>query len=207
MVESEAKVVLFLSTSEHGQANVSLASAQALLQLDVQVKVHYASFKQLRGAVEAVSVFAAEATPHLQGRPIEFHEVAGRPLFDALRTRLAKQGYATQFDAPPARSESGRIVHSLVAGMLPWTGPEYVEIFESLRDIIDRVKPDITVIDSNFGPALAVCCHIGANYIVLTPQTLVETLAGQQPRGEALWKFPLYVLLSIYIHFPCVPSD
>jgi hypothetical protein len=191
-MERKAKVVLFLSTSEHGQANVSLASAQALLQLVVPVKLHYASFKQLREAVEAVSVFAAE-TSRDPGRHIEFHEVAGRPLFDALRTRLAKQGYATQFDAPPARSESGRIVHSLLAGMLPWTGPEYVEIFESLREVIQQVQPDITVIDSNFGPALAVCIHIGANYVVLTPQTLVETLAGQQPRGEALWKFPLYV--------------
>jgi hypothetical protein len=58
---------------------------------------------------------------------------------------------------------------------------------------LNAVQPDITVIDSNFGPALAVCCHIKANYIVLTPQTLVETLAGQQTCGEALWKFPLYV--------------
>jgi hypothetical protein len=189
---SKIKTVLFLSTSEYGQANVSLASAQALLQSDFEVKLHYASFKSLQPAVEAVSAFAKEMSPY-SGHHIEFHEVVGKPLFDALRTMLAKKGYVTPFDVPPARSESSRIIHSLVAGMLPWNGPEYVQIFESLREVIELVKPDITVIDSNFGPALAVCCHIKANYIVLTPQTLVDTLSGQQTRGEALWKFPLYV--------------
>ncbi|RDL35832.1 uncharacterized protein BP5553_06444 [Venustampulla echinocandica] len=186
---SKPKSVLFLSTSEHGQANVSLASAQALLQFDFEVKVHYASFKSLQPAVEAVCAFAKEMSPH-SGHHIEFHEIVGKPLFDALHIRLAKEGYSSPFDVPPARSESARIVHSLVAGMLPWNGPEYVQIFESLREVIERVKPDITVIDSNFGPALAACCHVRANYIVLTPQTLVETLAGQQTRAEALWKFP-----------------
>ena len=189
---SKSRVVLFVTTSEHGQAHVSLASAQALLQFDFDVTVHYASFKPLQKAVEAVSALAGEAVQH-SDRHIEFHEIAGRPLFDALRIRLAKEGYSTPFDEPPARWEFRRIIHSLAAGMLPWSGPDYVEIFESIREVIELVKPDVTVIDSNFGPALAVCCHIKANYIVLTPQTLVEMVGGQQPRAEVLWKFPLYV--------------
>ena len=84
-------------------------------------------------AVEAVSAFAAEKSQD-PSRHIEFHEVEGRPLFDALRSRLAKEAHATQFDVPPARSEFTRIVRSLVAGMSPWSGPEYAQIFESLRE-------------------------------------------------------------------------
>lgn len=203
------KRVLFLTNSEHGQANVMLAAAHALLVNNPpgSVEVHFGSFNPIAKAVAEASDFALREaarasskqvslngdTVHCAGKqlppPIVFHEVQGIPFINCLlRPEFPTYDWLT---LRPGFWNTPRLLKIFVEGMFhPWAGSEYVEIFESVKAIIDEVRPDLVVLDNAFSPGVTAVHHLGIRFILLTPNTIKDFAAGIQPWGAAFWKYP-----------------
>lgn len=184
------KRVLLITNSEHGQANVFLATSYALLTLpDEDVQVHFASFPSIQKSVLATSDHALR--DNHQARPLVFHEIAGLSMVDAWsrpevaseRQRLAIVDVVSLFYAI-------RRMMVLLKVMLPWTGPEFVEIMKSVIDIVEDVQPDVIAVDPAFSPALTALRYTGTKFMVLSPNTIKDFVMPLQPNGEALWKYP-----------------
>ncbi|KAK0744029.1 hypothetical protein B0T18DRAFT_304913, partial [Schizothecium vesticola] len=184
------KRVLLITNSEHGQANVFLATSYALLTLpDEDVQVHFASFPSIQKSVLATSDHALRDNP--QARPLVFHEIAGLSMVDAWsrpevaseRQRLAIVDVVSLFYAI-------RRMMVLLKVMLPWTGPEFVEIMKSVMDTVEDVQPDVIAVDPAFSPALTALRYTETKFMVLSPNTIKDFVMPLQPNGEALWKYP-----------------
>jgi hypothetical protein len=183
---SVPKRVLLLTNSERGQANVFLAACHALLDQDEDVEVHVASFAPLEKPVQEASSFAAGSVA--RPRPIIFHRISGldmasawsRPEFQAEKDGSTHRGNVNPWQR----------MMILLKVTLPWSGEEFLEIYDSITDILGQVNPHITAIDPLFVPALTVCRHLGVNFLVLAPNTIKEFALAAQPNGEALWKYP-----------------
>ncbi|KAK0637054.1 hypothetical protein B0T17DRAFT_481394 [Bombardia bombarda] len=188
------KRVLLLTNSEHGQANVYLATSYALLTLeDEDVEVHFASFDPIRKFVAATSQHAQRDNP--RARPIVFHKIDGidmvsawsRPEVTAEQQQLEKE---SMFMKIFLITQAIRRTLVLLKVTLPWTGPEFVQIFWSITEIVHTVQPDIIAVDPCLSPALTALRHIRAKFIILSPNTIKDFSMPLQPRGEALWKYP-----------------
>lgn len=70
---------LFISNAEHGQLNVFLASAQALLLHHPNVEIHFATFGPRAKDVASINNFANLKLSTT--RSIVFHEIASAPSF------------------------------------------------------------------------------------------------------------------------------
>jgi hypothetical protein len=198
------KRVLLFTNSEHGQANVYLATSHALLTLqDEDVEVHFASFPPIQKSVMATSQFARRENP--RARPIVFHAIEGVDMVSAWsRPEIRAEQEALKEEAISITNSLGglgwiryaiRRMMLLLKVTLPWTGPEFVHIFQSVVSIVREVQPDITAADPAFSPALTALRHIGADFMILSPNTIKDFAMPVQPNGEALWKYPWYVCL------------
>ena len=187
------KRVLLLTNSEHGQANVYLATSYALLTLkDEDVEVHFASFPPIERAVSLITQHALREVP--KARPIVFHPIDGVDMVSAwTRPELvSEQERLKVIDVVQLVYAIRRMV-VLLKVTLPWTGPEFVQILYSVIDIVQAVRPDIIAVDPAFSPALTALRHIKAKFIVLSPNTIKDFAMPLQPNGQALWKYPWFV--------------
>jgi hypothetical protein len=73
---------------------------------------------------------------------------------------------------------------------LPWTGPEFMAIFNGVVDVAKTVNPHITAVDPAFSPGLTAVRHLGLKYVILSPNTIKDFAMPFQPLGEALWRYP-----------------
>jgi len=210
MPSSRPKRVLLFTNSEHGQANVYLATSYALLTLpDQDVEVHFASFDPIHKFAITASQHAerdnreAKASgkrPHPH-RNIIFHKIAGKSMLEAwecpevLQEQESLNTLESQLTDDMVRAKTNclmRRISLLLRVTLPWSGPEFVQIFWSVVDIVRDVDPDIIAVDPAFAPALTALRHIGAQFLVLSPNTIKDFAMPFQPNGEALWKYPWY---------------
>ncbi|KAK4183479.1 hypothetical protein QBC35DRAFT_542994, partial [Podospora australis] len=188
---SPPKRVLLLTNSEHGQANVFLATSYALLTLsDEDVEVHFASFSPIKSFVDQISSHAQRTNnlTALRSRSIIFHTINGidmvsawsRPELDTERGRLKNHHLL----------DAIRRMAVLLKVTLPWTGDEFVQIMQSVIDIVHRVRPDVVAADPVFSPAVTALRYINAKFLILSPNTIKDFAMPFQPNGEALWKYP-----------------
>lgn len=192
MASPPPKRVLLLTNFEHGQANVFLATAHALLTLpDEHVEVHFASFSPIAKHVESTSAYALShpPSPSYQAKPIIFHALPGLPMNKA----WSRPEFEAENDG--SRHSQGilqawRRMQILLKCTLPWTGPEFMEIFNGVVDVVQRVNPHITAVDPAFSPGLTALRHLGRKYVILSPNTIKDFAMPFQPLGEALWKYP-----------------
>lgn len=173
------KRVLLLTNAEHGQANVFLSVADALLHANEDPEVHFASFNPIRSAVDAATELAQRTCP--PGREILFHKLGGLSMKPA-------------WDRPEVIGGKG---HEGLQGwklllrvMLPWTGPEFLDVFNSVLDVIEKVQPDSVAVDPCLAPALTACHHLGLRFVVLSPNTIKDFALPSQPKLASLWKYP-----------------
>jgi hypothetical protein len=143
------KVLLF-TNSEHGQANVFLATSHALLQLGAEV--HFASFPAIENTVKALS------------KDIRFHAVDGVDMKTAYpRDEVARSGLEGK---TPGFWSMPAIFRICLRTVMPWSGPEYVDIYRSVISILQEVVPDIIAIDPAFSPAITACRHLGERFLI-----------------------------------------
>ncbi|KAK3294448.1 uncharacterized protein B0H64DRAFT_418347 [Chaetomium fimeti] len=184
------KRVLLLTNSEHGQANVFLATSYALLTLeDEDVKVHFASFQPIQSFVSATSDHAQQDKPG--ARPIVFHTIDGVDMVSAwTRPEIAAEQEALKNRSIIPLVHDIRRTLMVLKVTLPWTGPEFVQIMQSVISIVDDVQPDVIAVDPCFSPALTALRHSKAKFTVLSPNTIKDFAIPYQPNAEALWKYP-----------------
>jgi hypothetical protein len=181
------KRILFLTNAEHGQASVHLATSHALLELyGEQVEIHIASFQPIEKAVKAATGYAAQKFPSC--RPITFHRVRGIDMVAAWsRPELRLEEYN---GLRPGFWNTPKFLKLLVSITSPWNGPEFVEIYKSIAETLEIVKPDVAAIDPAFAPALTACRHLDVKFVILAPNTIKDFSMAFQTGGRALWKYP-----------------
>jgi hypothetical protein len=166
--------ILLLTNSEHGQANVFLAVSHALLEQGAEV--HFASFPAIEDEVRQLS------------SEIIFHKVEGvdmktaHPWQEVERSGL--QGITPRF------WNMATVLRIILHTTMPWSGPEYVDIYRSVIQIQQEVAPDIIAIDPAFSPAITACRHMGERFLILAPNTIKDFAMPHQPSGEVFWKYP-----------------
>ncbi len=181
------KTILLLSCSEHGQANVFLATAYELIHRHPNLSLHYGSWSDLKSSVDATSAYAVRTAPHQGAKPITFHPLSGPTQLNA----MVRHSNIGNFIARPPRRDNTRVlVETLIAPLVSWDGPEYVEVYRSISAIVEEVKPDVVVVDSNLAPAFAVCLHENINFLFLSPNTYKEAIGGTQPVWNLFFKQP-----------------
>lgn len=175
----ERKKVLLLTNAERGQANVFLAVADELLYADQHPEVHFASFDPIEPAVNAIAELSQRTCP--PGARILFHRLGG----------LSMKAAWDRPEVIGGRGHEGLKGWELLLRVtLPWTGPEFLEVFESVVNVIEQVQPDAVAVDPCFAPALTACHHLGVKFVVLSPNTIKDFAMPSQPNFAPLWKYP-----------------
>ncbi|KAK3172949.1 hypothetical protein OEA41_006275 [Lepraria neglecta] len=210
------KKILLLTNIDRGEANVFLATSHALLQADPDVKLHFATFGGFEASVISVWRHARRTLPY--AKPITFHEIEGLPMAEALRQYFSRKeipwrnNYLPEsFLAPPGLSNTPRAIRDTAPIFIPYSGPQLVDIFFSIVEIINKVAADLVVVDSLMTPALTACYHLGVKFTCLSPNAIKEFAASTQPLGAGLWKYPatlpeldFQAILPPHV-FPCGP--
>jgi hypothetical protein len=194
-MSGKARKILMLTNSDHGQCNVFLATAHALLQLDQDVEVHFATFTGLEKSVASVSKHAQSTAPN--ARPIVYHKINGLSMEDGIRDYMArnnvkcKTGYFPQsFLAPLSFSTTKKALKDSIPIFVPYTGPQLVEIVSSISSIIQEVEAELVVVDGLMTAGLTALWPLDVKYMCLSPNTIKEFAAADQKHGERFWKLP-----------------
>jgi hypothetical protein len=170
-----SRKILLFTNAEHGQSNVFLATSHALIQLGADV--HFASFPAIKETVKS-----------LFGDAVTFHSLKGvdmktaYPRDEVLQSGL--EGTTPCFLAMPT------LLRICLHTAMPWSGPEYVEVYRSVIEVLQAIEPDIIAIDPAFTPAITACRHLGERFLVLAPNTIKDFAMPFQPAGEVFWKYP-----------------
>ncbi|KAI9641699.1 hypothetical protein NHQ30_009555 [Ciborinia camelliae] len=195
--------VLFLTNSEHGLANVLLATSHALLVKDNDLDIHFVSFEDLKGDVETISKFAAQNAESHRG--ITFHELKGTSYGKALN----KNGfYVDQAINAPGITGLRRLCKNMELFLMPWSAPDYLDLYHEVFGILEDVDPIVVAIDPLFGPGLDAVRAQGRNHAIISPNALKDSFAQLQPRGAGLWKYPAMTSGYTYpVRWYLVPSN
>ena len=187
--------ILLLTNVDRGEANVFLATSDALLRANPRIKLHFASFGGLEESVASVWHHVRRTLP--QTKPITFHKINGlsmeeglRQYFSAAEIPLKNDYLPESFLAPPGLSNTTRAIRDAAPIFIPYSGPQLVDIFLSIVQIIDEVAADLVVVDSLMTPALTACYHSKVRFTCLSPNSIKEFAAPSQPLAAGLWKYP-----------------
>ncbi|KAM0133454.1 hypothetical protein ACHAP3_005980 [Botrytis cinerea] len=182
--------VLLITNSEHGLANVFLATSHALLVEYNDLDIHFLSFEKLKNDITTISKFARDAGSK---KAITFHELKGLSFSDSFNS----DGF--DVDAAingPGIADLNRFASNVETWLMPWTGPDHLGIYKEVSDILDAVDPAVVAVDPLFGPAIDAVRAQGRNHAIISPNTLKDTLAQFQPWGAILWKYPVNLRLT-----------
>ncbi|KAK4032007.1 glycosyltransferase [Parachaetomium inaequale] len=183
------KKILLAVNAEYGQANVFLAVGHALQALDPSVQIHFVSFAAISNDVSAASAYSVQCTPGAQ--PWTFHLLDGPSFMQAIRDKDAVHDIEGAIQKRPGFFSTIEVLSKMMHLLMPWDGPEFVQIYKSFVRVVDEVQPDIIAVDSLFAVATTACRHLKLNHLILSPNTLKDFAASLQPRGAMLWKFPV----------------
>lgn len=192
-----APKVLMLTNVERGRADIFLAVSRALLIASPNLEIHFASFLGLEPEVAAISAGVRQANP-ANINPIIYHTIKGSSMkegieeLSGMKFNLASDGNPIweQPSMPLSFSISKQYAHHIAPIVVPYTGPQLVEVYTSITGIIRQVNPDIVVVDSLMTAGLTACWHINVKFTALCPNSLKDHAGLLQPRGANLWKYP-----------------
>ncbi|KKA21226.1 UDP-glucoronosyl and UDP-glucosyl transferase family protein [Rasamsonia emersonii CBS 393.64] len=194
--------VLFIANAERGQANVHLATAHALIvNHHDSIQVHFASFSALEDAVDRVSrqairnISGSDAAAGTAVQGITFHPIRATSYKDAVTRNGVTM--ATIRHAPGLRG-AATFFWIIEHTMVPWTGPEYVEVCNSLRQITAEVDPALVVVDTFFAPGIGAVQALDRSHVLLSPNSAKDTFATGQGLGRIWWHYP--ALASAYAY-------
>lgn len=192
------KKILMLTNSEHGQANVHLAVAYAMLEQEPSTEVHIASFPRLAQFVGEMSDFAVQSIPGAS--PIRFHEVRGTSFADCVMH--PDVDIFSLANTTPSFWTAPTVFRIMGTVMGAWSPEQFMEVYRSCVEIIREVGADLVAADCIFYPGVTACHHVAANWLVLSPNALKDCTASRQPNLAGLWKYPRYVVRLVNIFRP-----
>jgi len=184
------KRVLVLCNSESGVANVFLATAHALLELEPTVQIHIASFPALGSAVTATSASAVQSSS-AGAAPFTFHEL-GFPCTS--ESMLAREPALWRlFGARPGFGNAHQYAQLVSWFFVPWDASTYVRVYRRVADLLAELRPDLALVDGLFGLGLTACREAGIPVMHVSPNSIKDVAGHAQPHLAALWKYPAYV--------------
>ncbi|KAK0196224.1 putative UDP-glucoronosyl and UDP-glucosyl transferase [Armillaria mellea] len=180
---STLKKVLFFTNSEYGQANIVLSVAHELC-FRPDVEVHIASFPvlspRIRDLQDRLRVTGSSAR-------IFFHPLRGISLKEA---RIRRIGTNTPTHAPTL-SGAFRSFRRLPYYVAEWSGPEYMELYDSCVEIIQDLNAHAVVIEYFLSQAIDACRFLNLKFIIMTPNAPKDIIGRIQPYGSIFWKYPV----------------
>ncbi|KAH7302842.1 hypothetical protein B0I35DRAFT_455445 [Stachybotrys elegans] len=177
--------VLFLTTEAKGLSNVHIAAASALLESQPQVEIHYASFPKLKKTLKRVSEAARARSP--SAKAVAWHELPGPDFGEAVKRTIPDWDVAI---TPPGLAGMRKMLDGLISCVLPWEHEEHWALYCRFSEIIDEVDPALIILDGVFTPAGDLVGNTNRRFVTITPNTLAELYAMDQPWGAGLWKYP-----------------
>lgn len=181
--------VLFMTNVERGLANVVLATAHAMLIDYPEVDVHLVSFPLLEKTTHEVSDSALQQSS--AARRIKFENISAPSYGDVLRA----EGFNTERTMnSPGLLGFSKFTANLEKFLCPWSGPEYVQIYRSLTEKIQRIDPDVIVLDTMLTPGVDATRDLDRKHVMLSANQLKDHFAQNQPFGAMFWKIPACVL-------------
>ena len=178
--------VLFLSNGDSGLANVALATSHALISEHGDIEVHYGTFKKFEQRIQRLNKSAKKAVAGAGS--IKFHEFSGLDFEDTLK----KQGQGLDETVHRHGIEGfEKLRGNINKFMVPWTGPDYLDLYTQSVALIERVDPAVVVVESLFFPGVDAVRALGRREVILTPNSLKDAFADSQPWLSIFWKYPL----------------
>lgn len=170
--------ILFLTSPEHGQANVQLAVIASLKKQHAhEVDIFLASYEEFRPRVPQGAAFKP-----IHGRGMTSYlkptNNDGGPLRETVQHITGAPGF---FGALSAIRNVMGIIH-------PETPEDYVKTVQSLEALIDELKPTLAVVDSFLDPARDAVISKCLPHVLLNPNTLKEMALADQ--GLCAFTFP-----------------
>ncbi|KAJ4290023.1 hypothetical protein N0V88_006824 [Collariella sp. IMI 366227] len=107
-----------------------------------------------------------------------FHELPGPSCTDAARVRFPS--ILEVLAMPPRIRSVMQVLKSIKGLMLPWDGPDFVQICRSFAQVAEALRPDIVIVDNLFSPALTVCQHLKLKHLLLSPNSLKDFSVASQ---------------------------
>ncbi|KAM0472233.1 hypothetical protein ACHAPX_008915 [Trichoderma viride] len=173
------KRVLFITDVEPGELNVFLATAQSVRDADITVEIHLATPPGFGDDVPAGA---------------HYHQINGLPMMQAVEDHFNRKQngptFPLSFVRPPGFSNTRKAIKDAAAVHMPYTGRQMVDLFASIVTIIRGVQPTLVVVNSFMAAGLTACYHLDVKFVCLSPKSIKDFAASEQPRGARLWKFP-----------------
>ncbi|KAI0197522.1 glycosyltransferase family 1 protein [Astrocystis sublimbata] len=196
-MQKTERTILFMTNVELGQSSVMLAVASELT-LNECLDIHIASFAGLENLVPPRATF---------------HRLQGKSMKNVFTDKGL--GFLPRH---PASVKGAVQSYSELLPMLmaPWEPNDYLALYDQCLGLIERVQPHAVVLDPLLGPAIDACSVLRQRRIVLSPATFKDHVVNLQPRGEVLWKYPVfcsgfpvplplsYVFANIYLIYQLV---
>ncbi|KAG9316542.1 glycosyltransferase family 1 protein [Chiua virens] len=181
--------VLFFTHSQHGQANVCLATAYELALAGVDV--HIASFAPLKSRVSWLQDLATHHSSRSNRRhtgSIVFHEFKD---FPSIEDALHKLGQRIQdLRHPHGIVGALKSYSKMFTTVFPWSPQEYLIAIENCKKIVETITPNVAVIDMFLYPAKDACELVNQKSVVILPNSIKEVAAKVQPYLAYFWKYP-----------------
>ena len=167
--------VLLLTNVEAGQSNVFVAVGHELHTRGTEV--HFAALPGFKRILD-------KALPQ-----VAFHPLSGPDLKTIWMSEPALNTEAT-------RTMSTNLlkmwfdIRAALTSVFPWSGQQYVELYNSVLNVVSTVKPDLCVIDPALNPALTAMQTIGQPFVILAPNTIKDFAIRVQPLWHQFARFP-----------------
>ncbi|KAJ5153391.1 uncharacterized protein N7482_009869 [Penicillium canariense] len=176
---ASTRSILFLTNNELGQCNVAFAVAEEFLRRG-EFTVHIGSYSPLAGLVEDLNKRVD------CGRSVEFHEILGPSMTDlAVRSNVG-----LLFHRPGVKGATQGF-QKVATAIRNWRPSEYHIAYQSCLAMIDKVRPDIVVVDPILHVGLDACRTAKARVVVLWPVPLKDVVITIQPKAGIFWKYPV----------------
>lgn len=181
--------ILFLCSSDYGQANVILATSYALLATHAPLELHIGSEYAMQPEVEATVRLARETLQTAASFHIHFHGMDGLSQFQSMSR--PETGIMDAWNLPlPNFSNAAVFMRRYMQAVMPWEPTELVNMYAQNVVIIQHIAPDLIVVDPTYIPGLTAARQLKTNWTVLSPNTIKDFAAVHQPNGAGLWKYP-----------------
>ena len=190
------KRVLFMTYSEHGQAQIHLSTAFELLS-QPDVEVHVASFEELAPRTVQISQLFNQQDESSHLKKINFHLIDYPSMVKAAPDKrpMHRPGFFGAMDG----------CRNMTRYLLCWKPAQHIGIVQRCAEIVDEVRPDLVVVDSLFSQALDMCRQKLAlkdilppegrpEYVLLSPLDFSMSLTDVQPGLAGWWKYPMWVV-------------
>ncbi|ATY63705.1 UDP-glucoronosyl and UDP-glucosyl [Cordyceps militaris] len=179
------KKILMLTNSEHGQANVFLATAHEILQIDDTAQIYICSFPALEQSVDDIRTLHGDRSADAR---LNFVKLSGPSWKTALFGRTEHQFQELNDIRPTIWNVAKAAKLTRIA--CPWTSEELCGLVKEIEKVMGDLQPDLIVVDNLFTPAVTICYKLKPNWMVLSPNTYKEFALAKQPDQQYYWKYP-----------------